>query len=426
MSQTTKNKLNKFLYDTPTKSGDPRKPVTEDAPTSSKEAGVDSAVTPTVNRLSWKDFMEPEGTTEDDAKTSPNERIMWDNRPCQNGITPVGPRSNKKRARSSSPISSPAFENKTPTVNVKKLAQALKSPHADPTLELWDRFSINKSDETMSASLGVTNPALAQLMVSSSPRPSSRARAGGGGNLRRVLSGINGQKRRKIENSRSCSVASDEQREMEAASKSSLVSALLENATSSFQEHSPGDRSPEQQMDRSPSPKKRRLSLPASDTPSRQPSKVVMDDESDYGDDDFDDDTFMELEATMTGGQSAASTSVQADNVQNAPQLANSTKDVPIEVLDDTDDELLNEFANSSKMTAAASKAETPSKPPTKGSSAPQARVLPPDAEDEFGDLDDDFDLEAVDLAMTQSLQQASRSNPTVCSKGELEVACAK
>lgn len=374
-----------------------------------------NAVTPRVNRLSWKDFMEPDGDTEDDAKTSPNERIMWDNRPSCNGITPVGPRNSKKRARSSSPISSPAFENKTPTVNVKKLAQALKSPHADPTLELWDRFSINKSDDTTSTTLGVTNPALAQLMVSSSPRPSNRMRVAGSGNLRRAMSnGINAPKRRKIENLRSCSVASDEQREMEAASKSSLVSALLENATSSFQEQSPEDRGSDQRMDLSPSPKKRRVSAPLSDTPSRGTNKPPIDDVSDYGDDDFDDDTFMELEAKMAVGESSA-TFQPRDPVTHAQQAVNAIKDVPVEILDDSDDELLDELARNTKIPSAANVGDSPSKRPRQGGHVQQPQTASPDVDDEFGDLDEDFDLEAVELAMTQSLQQASRSHPSVC-----------
>lgn len=420
MSQTTKNKLNKFLCETAqddsANNGGPDGSTTGDALVTSKQTVVDNAVTPTVNRLSWKDFMEPDGAAEEDAKTSPNERIMWDNRPCQNGITPVGPRNSKKRARSSSPISSPAFEKKTPTVNVKKLALALKSPHADPTLELWDRFSINKSDETMNAASGITNPALAQLMVSSSPRPSNKMRVGGAGNLRRAVShGINAPKRRKIENSRSCSVASDEQREMEAASKSSLVTALLENATSSFQEQSPDERSFDQRMDHSPSPQKRSAPIPESCTPPREKNKMTIDNVSDYGDDDFDDDTFMELEAKMTVAETNATFGSLEHEARHTQQTADATKHVPVEILDDTDDELLDKLAKISETSVAANKRDSPSKLTRRGTDTRQPQMVSLDSDDEFGDLDEDFDLEAVELAMTQSLQQASRSNPSVC-----------
>lgn len=370
-------------------------------------------MTPTVNRLSWKDFMEPIAAAEDIANVSPNERIMWDKRPRMDGVSPLVARNAKnKRARSSSPISSPAADkNKTPAVNVRKLAQALKSPHADPTLELWDRFSLHKNDETLNTPLGITNPALAQLMISSSPRPSGRVRAGGG-NLRRTIShGLNAPKRRKIDNSRSCSVASDDQREMEAASKSSLVSALLENATSSFNEHSPGE---QMDRDRSPSPNKRRTSSSENGSPLRDKSQntTTLDfSGSDYGDDDFDDESFMELEAKIAPSQ--ASGTGDSSRHHGASSLNDS---ITIILSDDSEQTAEKSNALPGPGVAPARPLETPQRNNT---FQPSAALQ--DIDDEFGDFDDDLDLEAVELVMTQSMKQANRSNLPVCRENNPE-----
>lgn len=359
--------------------------------------------------------MEPNAAAEEDTNVSPNERITWDSRPYPNGVSPLVARDNKKRARSSSPISSPAGDKaKTPVVNVKKLTQALNSPHADPTLELWDRFSLHKSDKNMSAALGVTNPALAQLMISSSPRPSGRTRTAGD-NLRRSMSyGLNAPKRRKLDTSRSCSVASDEQRDMEAASKSSLVSALLENATSSFQDHSPDER-----MDQSPSLNKRRISSPGHGSPLQDKGQHIPDVDasvSDYGDDDFDDDSFMQLEAQMIASQpnaTARSSKQEAQGTHNNESVPPENP-IPIEILDDfDDDDTLDGLVGTNENTPLAHK-NAPVTPAHGGNKPIQAQTLQ-DMDDEFDDFDDDLDIEAVEMVMTQSMKQANHSNLSVC-----------
>ena len=75
-------------------------------------ANQNPAVTPS-GRLAWQDLIGTSDTVEEETDTSPNERILWDTK--QNG-PPVSPiihqRRGKKRARSSSPISSPATNSK--------------------------------------------------------------------------------------------------------------------------------------------------------------------------------------------------------------------------------------------------------------------------------------------------------------------------
>lgn len=256
VSEFTKSKLNKFQYhprsdkstrDNPRETQKQVAPSVEvQQPSPLHDAKGDITVTP-VTRLTWRDLIEPTSATEEEAHISPSDRLLWDNRQDAgygSALSPMMPRKSRKRARSSSPISSPVFDKpKPPSVNVKKLAQALKSPHADPTLELWDRYA--KGPENANTPLAITNPALAQLMVSSSPRSIKGSTSQyADGNLRRAIScGLNWPKRRKVERSTSGGRASGEREEKEAASKSSFVTALLDTVTSSINVQSDGETS---------------------------------------------------------------------------------------------------------------------------------------------------------------------------------------
>jgi DNA replication ATP-dependent helicase Dna2 len=423
VSEVTKNKLNKFQYKPVSNDQSKDATINEEAPASdsgvipSKEDDDKTAVTP-MNRLTWKDFMEPTGAAEEDTHISPNERIMWDSKPgnlYDNALSPMMARKSRKRARSSSPISSPAHDDiKTPAVNVKKLAKALKSPHADPTLELWDRYSLNKSD-THTTPVGLANPALAQLMISSSPRPSKESLGSPRPrNLRRaVSSGLNGPKRRKIEMTRACSTGSNSQREMEAASKSSLVTHLLDSVNSSIQEASP-----EPPMARSPSPKKRVRSPVKESTPCRAAAEEKAPDSfSDY-DDDFDDDTFMELEASIT-----APAPIQFPDRPNKTELEDTCNKAQEkhetstgEEFGDLDDDIFNEEElNNARPQASADALRSPSPKKPTAATKPKSGRGSAEFEDEFSDLDDeDIDFDAVELAATQSLERAKSSTQTV------------
>ena len=284
-------------------------------------------------------------------------------------------------------MSSPGAVNPiTPTVNVRKLTKALKSPHADPTLELWDRYSLL---EPNSVPAGFANRTLAQLMVSSSPRPTKDgAGLQSGETLRRTAScGLNWPKRRKIERPKASSqISGGTQRELEAASKSSLVSALLDTVTHTMHTRTPGEAT-DQPMT-SPSLKRGR----ASPRKCRSPEKALNGGGSptgisEYGDDDLDDDAFMELEATITSTDTPLACIDGA--LQCEPSLFQE-KDCSHEVLGHTSGSI---FEKSSEAEG-------------------QPRRDEVDPEDEFGgDFDEDIDFEAVELAATQSIQQQARNS---------------
>lgn len=425
MSEVTKKKLSKFQYK-PAQNDQPEDSTTDEKETAgdgsllpSKEDNNGTTTTP-ITRLTWKDFMEPSGAAEEEAHISPNERIMWDSKPDTlygDALSPMLARKSRKRARSSSPVSSPAPPDnpKTPAVNVKKLAQALKSPHADPTLELWDRYSLGKN-EARTTPVGLANPTLAQLMISSSPRPHKDAVGDHGpGSLRRTVShGLNGPKRRKIQKTRSCCDGSNSQRQMEAASKSSLVTQLLDSVNSSIQEPEPEE--PKQLIPSSPSPRKKRISPVKDSTPCRMGvESKVPDTISDYGDDDFDDDTFLELEASVNGPRPHVD--LTSDGLEGA---ANETQDRTIDVvegIDDLDDE---DFDGIDLTPRALPKPPTNTHQPMSPKKTTAAVISKPegkadDFDDEFGDLDDgDIDFDAVELAATQSVAKAQTSTQSV------------
>lgn len=391
----------------------------------------DSAVTP-VTRLSWRDLTEPSGLVEEEPRDSPNDRIMWNNKEDPlyvSALSPMMHRRSRKRARSSSPISSPSADRfNPPAVNVKKLAKALKSPHADPTLELWDRYSL-KGSEASTTPLGLINPALANLVVSSSPRPqrfTSEHTSGGG--LRRAMScGLNWPKKRRIERTKPGSQGSTGQRELEAASKSSLVSALLDTVTSSIHEqHEQPEQSPDETetMDRgmeSPSPTKRRWTetkaSPAKTTTATKPSPAL----SDYGDDDLD-DSFLELEATMQPFQSTAEPLLPVRE-EPEPQITTTkttTKSDSGMIRDDGFDDLDDDIFDDAEDLMATMEPGVSTGPPATTATPSKSRNLvkketieiSDDLDDEFGDdFGEDIDLEAVELAATQSVQQQQHNN---------------
>lgn len=326
----------------------------------------------------------------------------------------------KKRARSSSPASSPAAEHpKTPAINVQKLAQALKTPNADPTLELWDRYSLN-GPENVTAQPGVTNPALAQLMISSSPTPTKKMTPGAGsGNLRRAISaGLTWTKRRKIEKSKSAGHVSNSQRELEAASKSSLVSALLDSVTSSIHEPSPrpqGQRAAAKERAVSTTPVHNASPTPIVVQPEPAKTAAGTSASSDYGDDafddfdDFDDDTFMELEASIAPSTLQPNEPKQVQTSRHeAPEPSKVRSVVSAEEFEDLDDTIFDD----AEATIAASSQ-------TQGAPTPQAKapavVGPELSDEEFGDdFDADIDLDAMEFAATQSLKKSTTTVPAV------------
>ncbi|KAJ4227128.1 DNA replication endonuclease-helicase Dna2 [Fusarium solani] len=223
-------------------------------------------------------------------------------------------------------------------------------------------------------------------MVSSSPRPKPNE-----ANLRRAIScGLNWPKRRRVERSTSGSLNSE--KEMEA--KSSLVTALLDTVTSSINGN-----------DQSPSPKKRRIC--ATSTGSPRPKAPA----SDYGDDDFDDfddDTIMQLEASINATQLD-----HKEEPELPPQLLETEKDEPeaenpadtpdtpdkLDEFDDLDDDI---FDDAEDLLTSVEQAQT-------------LTPVDPDPDDEFGDpFGGDFDFEAVELAATQAVNCPDRRKKTI------------
>lgn len=366
--------------------------------------------------------------------TSPNERLLWHNEHDDIAavISPLIPRRGKKRARSSSPISSPL---RTPAVNVKKLARAIKSQRADPALDLWDRFAVDGPDNKIP--LGATNPALAHLMLSSSPRPQKQGTpVHAESSLRRAIScGSHWPKRRRVESASECGLVNDK----EDTTKSSMVTALLEtvngeiNKTEEAEEEAPGIESPSIKKRRSPR-KSRFPPKPAASPPpfpqTRNAAAVTVNfagspktqdvgsPTSDYGDDDFDDDTLLGLDASLLSGQvEARSFSEAAETlvdvaVEGADQQGAKQETSLDDEFDDMDDELL---AAAEDMIA-----EVPLKtnPQFSPSTAPKA-VHPEgcmEDDDLYGDdFGGDFDFEAAELAATQETASSLlrvRTNP--------------
>lgn len=403
-SEATKNKLSKFRYDAQTDDKPPQ--VHDDADQPQSRPDMADLATP-VTRLNWRDLEPSANAEETDKDASPNDRILWDNKQKSTygaGLSPMLKRKGRKRARSSSPTSSPAADKPAaPAVNIKRLTKALRSPHPDPTLELWDRFSLASP---ASQKTPITHPALAQLMVSSSPQPNKQPTSQTGSiHLRRAAScGLNWPKRRKLEKSKSGSQLSKGQKDLEAASKSSLVSALLSTVTSSMQEESSDDARP---SFGSPSTTKKKHALPATASPAYVPCKAngkeVSGNSSDYGDDEFDDDALMELDFNSMTAPPTQETPIK-------PRAAKPAVDKPsklaIDDFDDMDDGLFEnaDIAQlSQKPKPAATTLKTNNVQPKQG----KPTLDEEDLDDEF---DDDFaadiDFEAVELAATQSVQQ--------------------
>ncbi|RDA86667.1 hypothetical protein CP532_5013 [Ophiocordyceps camponoti-leonardi (nom. inval.)] len=359
VSDVTKDKLNRFQYQ-------PREDEGEEAGRDSCSTANDGTAT-SLTRLNWRDLMEPSLPADEKKDTSPGDKVLWNNKQDSLYVSALSPMLARKRKRarsSSSPISSPlADKPEPPTIDIGMLREALKSGHADPTLELWDRYSVNGPEHAISLA-GVVKPALEQLMISSSPRPckdGSESKSESG--FRRAATcGLNWPKRRKISRA-----GIDDQRELEAASKSSLVTALLDTVDQDLAEDCP------QPRPLSPSPNERRLHPPA----------VTDISSSDYGDDDFDDDTLTELEASLLTGDSTK---------QEVEHLSKTTSD-DLTLVDDVD--INNNHARRNP--------KAPTTPPGRR----QSKLAQESPADEFGDdFDGDIDFDAVELAATQTVQQ--------------------
>lgn len=457
-------------------------PETAGAEDKEDAAKADWTKLPAATPVAKRNWLRPGdsggGADDEERDVSPNDKLMW--AAMQDEREVIYPhlsdlarrRRGKKRARSSSPTSSPMGKTSSPIINVKKLAQALKSPHPDPTLELWDRYTLSGVGETTPH-----NPAtvdLNDLFATSSPKPAGRnpnATPQKESALRRAItsSRLNFNKRRKIE------VEEDVPEDTEgAASKFSLVTSLLDSVTSSIQEPQENQepsplsnkenarQDPQRDPERSPSPRKRMRSSPPSSPPcSKNPRTEQAETEAaglslaapntagpieDFGDDDFDDDIFMAIDAqvgntpVMSRGDSrgVAITAQPAPDPVNPPEQpqprrsprksprknnypphqamppAQAAAAVAVDDYglddDDIDDDTLMDLADQAAPTNSAvpgSLGSAVSSASEAHAPAPAATGINLPAEDDMFDDDDfgdDADWDAAELAATQAV----------------------
>ncbi|KAK3292585.1 DNA replication factor Dna2-domain-containing protein [Chaetomium fimeti] len=384
---------------------------------------VINAVTP-AGRTAWQDLLSKPEAPKDDENLSPGERILWRNDHNADhpvAMSPLIPRKGRKRARSSSPISSPASKHATPAVGSKKLARVLKTPRADPATELWDRFSVPGANASPS---GLTNPLLAQLMVSSSPRLKDGGALGSERPLRKAIScGAHWPKRRKVERL-DADMGDIATAKTQPDSKSSMVSALLETVNGEIKSKSTQLKPPSPQK-RSPLRESPTVQRPIRQSPSRRPqgssplakkSTGVRTEESDagipfgdkassdYGDDDFDDETLLGLDASI---------SVQGDDsTMVAPsEELNHQAPPPPKVAGDDFGDFDDDFLDGAEELVAEVEAKHASQNPFHGQQQKPANAWVDDTA--YGDDFDDADFDAVDLAATQATAQPFATNPS-------------
>ncbi|KAL2144855.1 hypothetical protein VTI28DRAFT_8415 [Corynascus sepedonium] len=414
VSSKTKNKLQAFQFEDHPNASDSKDPPLKHA-TPPAPSTVNDAVTP-AGRTTWQDLLTKPEALHDDENLSPGERILWRNDrdvgpPVD--ISPLLPRKNRKRARSSSPISSPSSKHATPTVDVKKLAEVLRTPRADPAMELWDRFSVPGTNTSPS---GLTNPLLAQLMVSSSPHPKDGIALGTGRPLRKAIScGSHWPKRRKVERSESdTNIAAVARSQPD--SKSSMVSALLETVNGEINKSNLAHIDAPSPENRSPSRRPPNTKTPDAQSPSnrqhgssplaKKSTKAARGDHpdnlalgskasSDYGDDEFDAETLLELDASIL---------VQGDDsTMVVPSEEQTQRGPPREkVHDDGFGDYDDDFLDGAEALVAEVEANHASQNPFQGQQPESIRAGVPD-DDEYGDDFDDVDLDAVELVANQT-----------------------
>lgn len=134
---------------------------------------------------------------------SPDERVMWDHDPnnIPSSASSIGTRQRQgtKRARSSSPISSPALASPDCSIprgtsHPPRANQPLRTPQADPGFDLWDKYN---DRSTKQRPPGASKAVFTHLMQSSSPQPQTAPRSDA--SLRWSAScGIQWPKRRKV------------------------------------------------------------------------------------------------------------------------------------------------------------------------------------------------------------------------------------
>lgn len=454
VSDSARNKLQAFQFDPPPPKApnDAAEPNKKSAAASASQNGENGppgaavARTP-AGRPTWQDLLGGKQPAKDEDVDSPGERIVWLNDAIEPSSAAMSPmltrRGRKRRARSSSPVSSPAA--KAPVPNIARGGPGQLTPSADPASELWDRFSVPGVAASPAARM---NPLLARMMVSLSPRPPKGNDAPGTErSFRKANScGSNWPKRRKMERL-DLDPAPVSQGGEASTNKSTLVSALLETVEGEIMKLDPeskvqGDNNSSPTLQRRTSPRKSRAAgrepsiletvvegrpVPNSSSSANTIDHVDLTKEDDpkkpswdYGDDDFDDDfdedTLMELDVSiaMAPPPKDEYTLVKDEKSPSAPPAlpppaASKGFEDEFGDLDDDDfADLDDDLFDGAEDLMAQVEAKPIPQPDFSGKQAlPQAGE-----EDEYGDdFGDDLDLDAIEFAATQSVMPASANS---------------
>jgi hypothetical protein len=432
-----------------------------------------------AGRLAMPDLIGMVDAQRVEMESSPGERIMWDltKSVIHTSTTPITMGRVKKRARSSSPTSSPArtsahFAGSRGMFDLQRLSQTLKTPQIDPGYELWDRYAL-KTDKTTPQR--PQNPALAHIMDTPSPKSSKAGLSGKGeGNLRKSIGRSNScgtewpTKRRRVAEYEGMSENDIFSETLNTGpSKFSLVNSLLEkvqegyNSTSctgtlaessssspipngkEFHEElsSPlGQKVPEianTNVEENPLPAYR----PDINEPMAQPNlpqpKPSL---SDYG--DFDEEVFdegiMGTAETNQGlfsahhietSQSILPNVSEKRLLRNCGDVTKHSNTSPLTSDEDEFDDMDEDLCAADLEDLVARYDMGP--PETAASSEPAAMEAvvkgqgtntavqrdSVESDDEYGNDLDDFDYEEAEASFTEHLQQSASALPPVCSK---------
>lgn len=100
-------------------------------------------------RLPLADLVRNSGDTESHPQSSmsPEDHVFWEHDPCPSTL-----RRGKKRARSSSPATSSQSQTESigKKFNLQQMQQLLKTPQADPAIDLWNRYNTNAQSRNSS------------------------------------------------------------------------------------------------------------------------------------------------------------------------------------------------------------------------------------------------------------------------------------
>ncbi|KAI9737307.1 MAG: Tripartite DNA replication factor [Claussenomyces sp. TS43310] len=432
----------------------------EDAPIKNEGPATPAA------RLALPDLIGMIDAQRVELEITPDEHVTWNhdrnelNSPASSYRFRRG-----KRARSSSPTSSPAhassYLGEREAFDLKRLSQSLRTPQIEPGSALWDRYALSTDK---SGSRAPQIPALAHIMCTSSPQSSKEHSVGRGGiKLQRSNScGAQWPKRRKTTSGADHYGDDVFTGSVHAVpSKLSRVSALLEKvqgdltySTKSDVAAQPSSSSPAacrnttiNQNESSPI-RSRAVRLPSEEDYSQglagaaslQVEQRQLDvkgelGSSDYGDfdDEFDVSTVQILlpkedHPPLAPTSDAHQRTIESRDGHTAHQsqplsregMADSSSVEPKSRLDktcaeeddefgdmddDNDLELILASYDKKQVIATATTSDLIKANKTAGISA--ARAAQPESEDEFGGEFEDFDFEIAEAAATEALENS-------------------